>query len=85
VEQRTDAAVLADPRTMRLLCAVLAGHMVRQGDDDTPESAFYTVDGEDVRRPLAWLVEEGLVRIGESGAPLLTDRGQQIALAARVA
>lgn len=85
MKQRTDAAVLSDPRTVRLLWAVLAGHVIRQGDDATPENTYYTVDGEDVRRPLAWLVEEGLIRVGEAGTPLLTDRGQQIALAARAA
>jgi hypothetical protein len=83
VQVRTDAAVLSDPRSVRLLSAVLAGDVTRAADDGTPENAVYELDGEDIRRPIHWLVEEGLILINEVGAPTLSARAQQLVLAWR--
>lgn len=69
---RSDAAVLNDPRTMRILVAVAGGH-VRRGEGGGP-FAEYDLAGHSIKLSVHFLAEEGLLELQPAAAPTLTSR-----------
>lgn len=64
---RSEAAVLADPRTMRILSAVAQGRVNRA--EGTGPFAEYDLAGLSVKLSVHFLAEEGLLDLHPAGPP----------------
>jgi hypothetical protein len=68
--KRSEAAILADARTMRILVAVDGGR-VRRGEGGGT-FAEYDLAGQSIKLSVHFLAEEGLLELHPAGPPTLS-------------